>query len=44
MDEVAVVCPLGRNNNNARGQAIYIKAIANPGGGTTHACSFPSAS
>jgi hypothetical protein len=42
MDKVAVVCPLGHNNNDARGRVIYIGAIADPGSDTTHACSFSS--
>jgi hypothetical protein len=37
MDEVVVVCPLGRNNNDARGRTIYVGVVADPGGGTTHA-------
>jgi hypothetical protein len=42
MDKVALPCPPGPNNNDARGQVIYIGAIADPGGGTTHACSSSS--
>jgi hypothetical protein len=41
MDEVAVACPPTCNNNNARGRAIYVGAVADPGGGTTYACSSP---
>jgi hypothetical protein len=41
MDEVAVACPPACNNNDARGRAIYIGAVADPGGGTTYACSSP---
>jgi hypothetical protein len=41
MDEVAVACPPTCNNNDARGRAIYVGAIADPGGGTTYACSSP---
>jgi hypothetical protein len=41
MDEVAVVCPPACNNNDARGRAIYVGAVADPGGGTTYACSSP---
>jgi hypothetical protein len=41
MDEVAVACPPACNNNNARGWAIYVGAVADPGGGTTYACSSP---
>jgi hypothetical protein len=39
IDEVAVACPLGYNNNDARGEVIYVRAVADSGGGTTHACS-----
>jgi hypothetical protein len=39
MDEVAVACPPACNNNDARGRAIYVGAVADPGGGTTYACS-----
>jgi hypothetical protein len=42
MDEVAVACPPGRNNNDARGRAIYVGAVTDLGGGTTHACSSSS--
>jgi hypothetical protein len=42
MNEVAVAYPSGRNNNDAHGQAIYVRAVANPGGDTTHACSSSS--
>jgi hypothetical protein len=42
MDEVVVACPPGRNNNNARGRVIYVGAVTNLGGGTTHACSSSS--
>jgi hypothetical protein len=49
MDEAAVACPLGRNNcplghnnNDAHCQAIYVEAVADSGGGTTHACSSSS--
>jgi hypothetical protein len=38
MDEVVVACTSGRNNN-ARDWAIYVGAIADPGGDTIHACS-----
>jgi hypothetical protein len=41
MDEVAVVCPPACNNNDARGRAIYVGAVFDPGGGTTYACSSP---
>jgi hypothetical protein len=41
MDEVAVACPLGCNNSDAHGRAIYVGAVADPGGGTTYACSSP---
>jgi hypothetical protein len=41
MDEVAVACPPACNNNDARGQAIYVRAVVDPGGGTTYACSSP---
>jgi hypothetical protein len=41
MDEVAVACPPAYNNNDARGRAIYVGAVADPGGGTTYACSSP---
>jgi hypothetical protein len=41
MDEVAVACPPVCNNNDARGRAIYVGAVADPGGGTTYACSSP---
>jgi hypothetical protein len=39
MDKIVVACPLGRNNNDARGRAMYDRAITDPGGGTTHVCS-----
>jgi hypothetical protein len=42
MDEVAIACPSCRNNNDARGRAIYVEVIADLGGGTTHACSSSS--
>jgi hypothetical protein len=42
MDEVVVACPPGHNNNDAHGQAIYVRAVTDPGGGTTHACSSSS--
>jgi hypothetical protein len=42
MDEVVVACPPGHNNNDAHGRAIYVGVIADPGGGTTHACSSSS--
>jgi hypothetical protein len=42
MDKVAIACPPGHNNNDAHDQAIYIGAITDPGGGTTHACSSSS--
>jgi hypothetical protein len=41
MDEVAVACPPAYNNSDARDRAIYVGAIANPGGGTTYACLSP---
>jgi hypothetical protein len=41
MDEVAIACPLARNNSDARSRAIYIGVVIDPGGGTTHACSSP---
>jgi hypothetical protein len=41
MDEVAVACPPACNNSDARDRAIYVGAIANPGGGTTYACLSP---
>jgi hypothetical protein len=41
MDEVAVACPPACNNNDARGRAIYVGAVTDPGGGTTYACSSP---
>jgi hypothetical protein len=41
MDEVAVACPPAYNNNDARGRAIYVGAVADLGGGTTYACSSP---
>jgi hypothetical protein len=47
MDEVVVGCPTTHNNSNAyrratHGRAIYVEAIANPIGGSTHACSSSS--
>jgi hypothetical protein len=42
MDVVVVACPPGHNNNDARGRAIYIRAVADPDGVTTHVCSFLS--
>jgi hypothetical protein len=42
MDEVAVACPLGHNNNDTRGRAIYVGAVVDSGDGTTHACSSSS--
>jgi hypothetical protein len=36
MDEVAVACPSDRNNNDARGRAIYVGVVVDSGGGTTH--------
>jgi hypothetical protein len=42
MDEVVVACPPDRNNNDARGRAIYVEVIADTGGGTIHACSSSS--
>jgi hypothetical protein len=42
MDEIAVACPPACNNSDARGQAIYIRGVADPGGGTTYACSSPT--
>jgi hypothetical protein len=41
MDEVAVVCPPSCNNSDARGQVIYVGAIADPGDGSTYAYSSP---
>jgi hypothetical protein len=41
MDEVAVACPPACNNNDARGRAIYVEAVADPGDSTTYACSSP---
>jgi hypothetical protein len=41
MDEVAVACPPACNNSDARGRAICVGAIVDPGGGTTYACSSP---
>jgi hypothetical protein len=41
-DEVVVACPLARSNNNSCGRAIYIKAVVDPDGGTTHASSSSS--
>jgi hypothetical protein len=41
MDKVAVACPPACNNNDARGRAIYIGAVADPDGGTTYAYSSP---
>jgi hypothetical protein len=41
MDEVVVACPPARNNSNASGRAIYVGAVTDPGGGTTHARSSP---
>jgi hypothetical protein len=41
MDEVVIACPLACNNNDAYGRAIYVGAVADPGGGTTYACSSP---
>jgi hypothetical protein len=37
MDEVAIACPPGRNNNDTHDQAIYVGAIADSDDGTTHA-------
>jgi hypothetical protein len=37
MDEVAIACPSGRNND-AHGRAIYVGVVVDPSGGTTHAC------
>jgi hypothetical protein len=42
MDEVAIACPPGRNNNEARGRVIYVGVVADASGGTTHACSSSS--
>jgi hypothetical protein len=47
MDEVAIGCPTTHNNSNAyhratHGRAIYVGAIADPVGGSTHACSSSS--
>jgi hypothetical protein len=33
------ICPPGHNNNDARGRAIYVEAVADSGGDITHACS-----
>jgi hypothetical protein len=41
MDEVAVACPPACNISDARGRVIYVGAITDPSGGTTHACSSP---
>jgi hypothetical protein len=41
MDEVAAACPPACNNSDAHGRAIYVGAVADPGGGTTYACSSP---
>jgi hypothetical protein len=41
MDEIAVACPPACNNSDARGRAIYVGAVADPGGGTTYAYSSP---
>jgi hypothetical protein len=41
IDEVAIACPPACNNSDTHGRAIYIRAIADPGGGTTYACSSP---
>jgi hypothetical protein len=41
MDKVVVACPPACNNSDARGRAIYVGAVADPGGGTTYACSSP---
>jgi hypothetical protein len=41
MDEVAIACPPACNNSDARGRAIYVGVVADPGGGTTYACSSP---
>jgi hypothetical protein len=38
MDEVAFVYPPSRNNNDAHGRVIYVRAVVDPGGGITHAC------
>jgi hypothetical protein len=37
MDEVVVACPPACNNSEARGRAIYVRAVADLDGGTTHA-------
>jgi hypothetical protein len=42
IDEVAIACPPGRNNNDARGRTIYVGVVADPSSGTTHACSSSS--
>jgi hypothetical protein len=42
MGKVAIACPLGCNNDDAHGRAIYVKTIADPGGGTTYVCSSSS--
>jgi hypothetical protein len=39
MDEVVVACPPACNNSDARGRAIYVGAITDPGDDTTYACS-----
>jgi hypothetical protein len=41
MDEVVVACPPACNNSDAHGRAIYVGAVADPGGGTIYACSSP---
>jgi hypothetical protein len=42
MDKVAFACPPDRNNNGARGRAIYVRVVADPDGGTTHTYSSSS--
>jgi hypothetical protein len=42
MDEVTNACPQARNNNDVRGQAIYVGVVTDPGDGVTHACSSSS--
>jgi hypothetical protein len=42
MGEVAIACPLDHNNNDAPGQAIYVRVVTDPDGGPTHACSSSS--
>jgi hypothetical protein len=42
MDEVVVACPLAHNNNDCCSWAIYVRAIVDPGGDATQACSSSS--